>query len=107
MSNAILNWFEFTHQIGQVMACKTICRMLENLTGPFSDLKPRVSSRGATYGEGRGLEEETVSNLTVGQFVLCHWSDGLYYLGKIHRVTYTHACMHVCQSVLITSDSVL
>lgn len=69
--------------------------MLENLTGPFSDLKPLVSPRGGTYGEGRGLEEETASNLTVGQFVLCHWSDGLYYLGKIHRVTHTH--MHVSQ----------
>ncbi|XP_056890227.1 PHD finger protein 19 isoform X2 [Takifugu flavidus] len=65
----------------------TLHRMLENLTGPFSDLKPHVSPRGGTYGEGRGLEEEMASNLTVGQFVLCHWSDGLYYLGKIHRVS--------------------
>lgn len=77
--------------------------MLENLTEAFSDLEP-VSPRGGAYEEGSTVEEEKASNLTVGQFVLCHWSDGLYYLGKIQRVTHTQTHSW---SVWISCNSVL
>lgn len=76
--------------------------MLGNLTEAFSDLEPPVSPRGGAYEEGSSLEEDKASSLTVGQFVLCHWSDGLYYLGKIQRVTHTRS-----RSGLTSSNSVL
>lgn len=67
-----------------------LCRMFEDLIEAFCGLEPQVSpggegSQSGTLPEVEGAE----SSLSVGQFVLCHWSDGLYYLGKIQRVRFT------------------
>uniref|UniRef100_A0A3B4V4I6 PHD finger protein 19 n=1 Tax=Seriola dumerili TaxID=41447 RepID=A0A3B4V4I6_SERDU len=63
--------------------------MFEDLDEAFCGLEPEVSPGGGLCRRGRVLEEEegAESSLSVGQFVLCHWSDGLYYLGKIQRVS--------------------
>ncbi|XP_038135083.1 PHD finger protein 19 isoform X2 [Cyprinodon tularosa] len=55
--------------------------MYEDLGEPFCGLDPQVSPGGLLE------EEEAEPNLSEGQFVLCRWSDGLYYVGKIQRVS--------------------
>ncbi|XP_063051811.1 PHD finger protein 19 isoform X2 [Engraulis encrasicolus] len=47
-------------------------------TGPEQTKRPAKRERSTSALE---------SSLSVGQYVLCCWSDGLYYLGKIQRVS--------------------
>ncbi|XP_013770384.1 PHD finger protein 19 isoform X2 [Pundamilia nyererei] len=64
------------------------CRMYEDLIEDFCGLEHQVSPGGGGCEGGRVPEPDGVeSSLSVGQFVLCRWSDGLYYLGKIQRVS--------------------
>lgn len=51
------------------------------------DVYGRVQPAAGSARRGGGCRELMV-RLTEGQYVLCRWTDGLYYLGKIKRVTW-------------------
>lgn len=61
--------------------------MFEDLIEPFCSLEPQVCPGGVACQSRGFLEEGAEPNLSEGQFVLCRWSDGLYYVGKIQRVS--------------------